>query len=136
MVPEDDDEPEVVGRMEGLTGELCVHCGGRLCGHAALLAIVLGYANAPRCPRCFAEVLSTPAAELLREAHAHIKRRACFSRALAHADAREVGAGESDCIFGRASRAKAVAAPGADEPANGAELPQRLCPARPGTPGT
>ena len=77
--------------MGGLTGELCVHCRGRLCGHAALLAIVLGYANAPRCPRCFAEVLSTPTAGLLREAHAHIKRRACFSRALAHANAREVG---------------------------------------------
>lgn len=84
----DDDLP--AGELDARTAALqatvdvvarhrCVHCGARLCGHEALLAVVLGSRNAPRCARCAAAETHESAVALAERARQWIVRRDCFA---------------------------------------------------------
>jgi tRNA 2-thiouridine synthesizing protein A len=116
---EEIEEPRVAQDVKRLTGAVCVGCMSQpLCGHAALLAIVLGFANAPRCPNCFARALSTSTSTLLADAYAHVSRRTCFSRAFAGASAREGFGPGPVCIFagiGEGARHAPISLPSAGE---------------------
>ncbi len=84
----DDDLP--AGELDARTAALqasvdavarlrCVICSERLCGHEALLAVVLGSRNAPRCARCAATETHESAAQLAERARQWIVRRDCFA---------------------------------------------------------
>jgi tRNA 2-thiouridine synthesizing protein A len=56
----------------------CATCGAVLCGHGAVLAVVLGYKHSPRCARCLAGELRETPTSLAERALQWIVRRDCF----------------------------------------------------------
>lgn len=100
----DDDELVPEGELDVRTAALqatvafvvvrpCVDCGASLCGHGAVLAVVLGFRNSPRCVRCLAQQADETPAGLAERALQWILRRECFlhvwrraSTAEGHAD--------------------------------------------------
>lgn len=69
---------EIVGEVARIKGCACRGCGRPVCGHEALVAVVMGFSRAPRCLPCTAMPLSTNATELLEDAYAHVVRRDCY----------------------------------------------------------
>jgi len=85
----------------------CAVCHGALCGHEALLAVVLGSKNAPRCARCAAAETHESAASLVERALQWIVRRDCFAHVWRRAGTSE-GHGAVDrppCLFAAAATA-------------------------------
>lgn len=132
--PDDDDLPDgnTVERAAALMATArtvarqgCHLCGAHICGHDALLAILLGSRHAPRCSRCAAGELREPVAELRERALQWIRRRECFL-AVWRAAGEAEGFGAADrpqCLFAgnrsgsaapAAATATATAPPAAD----------------------
>lgn len=103
--------------VDRVTGQHCRRCNGPLCGHQALLAIVFGCRQAPRCARCLAEEHAEDQPALLRRALEWIRRRDCYYHIWRRAGERE-GYGAVDepgCLcFGSAQAT--VAPPAATSP--------------------
>ncbi len=80
----DDDAPartrELLTRIRGMRGSPCRACATTLCGHAAVMSVVLGYQHQPRCARCLAGELREPLAELCERTLQWVQRRDCFLR--------------------------------------------------------
>ncbi|HEX5054036.1 MAG TPA: sulfurtransferase TusA family protein [Planctomycetota bacterium] len=98
--------------VHGLGAAACHGCGAGLCGHEAVLAVVFGYQNQPRCAACLAREQHEPDAALRERALQWIVRRDCFLHVWRQAGARE-GQGPVDrphCLFGAAAAAPPVAA--------------------------
>ncbi len=127
-LPEHDDEVVPAGDLDArtqalqatvasLTGRRCASCDGMLCGHGAVLAVVLGYKHAPRCARCIAVELHEPAASLAERALQWIVRRECFAHVWRHASADEghAVADRPACLFADSPSP----APIADRPPDG-----------------
>jgi tRNA 2-thiouridine synthesizing protein A len=126
--PADDDDPLPAGTtpertaallatVRTLTGAPCQACGRALCGHEAVLAVVLGTRHAPRCARCAAAELHEPAPDLCERSLQWIQRRDCFQHAWLLAGEQE-GLGRTPrpaCLFA-AGAARSVAAPKAPRP--------------------
>ncbi len=124
-LPDDDDEALLAGSTTERTAELkasvravaqrpCQLCGRQLCGHAALLSILLGSRHAPRCSACAAVELGEPEPDLCERSLQWIRRRECFLAAWHAASAAE-GFGAADrpsCLFA----ADAAAGAGARDP--------------------
>lgn len=87
----------VVRRLEGAA---CAGCGLPLCGHDAVVSLVLGLEQAPRCTRCVAGTLDqTP--ELLRgDLLRRIAGRKCHGAAWDWAQGRAPRGGEARCACG------------------------------------
>lgn len=109
--------------VDGITRRRCATCEAPLCGHDALLAVVLGSKNAPRCARCAAIESHESVPTLAERAVQWIVRRDCFAHVWRRAGEREgFGATERPpCLFshdGAPSRAPTVstAAAGATSP--------------------
>jgi len=88
-------------RTHALTGRPCTVCGAGLCGHEALLTILLGARHAPRCANCAASELGETRAELCERSRQWILRRECFLEVWLEASAEE-GLGAMDrptCLF-------------------------------------
>ncbi|HZN38852.1 MAG TPA: sulfurtransferase TusA family protein [Planctomycetota bacterium] len=132
----DDDELVPEGELDVRTAALqatvafvvvrpCADCGAALCGHGAVLAVVLGFRNSPRCARCLSRQADETPAGLAERALQWILRRECFLHVWRRASASE-GHADRDrpaCLF--AANAAARAAPAA---AREAETPAGALP--------
>lgn len=75
--------------MESLQDARCIACSTALCGHLAVINIVLGFKDAPRCIGCLAAGMDQTAETLRDNAWAHVSRRDCFRRAWQDSNRRE-----------------------------------------------
>lgn len=92
--PEDDsDDPAraaaMIASVAPMVGVACAACARSLCGHDAVLSIVLGYKHRPRCSHCLAIELGEPQPELCERCLQWISRRECFVAAWHWASAHE-----------------------------------------------
>ena len=108
----DDDELVPDGELDVRTAALqatvafvvvrpCADCGAALCGHGAVLAVVLGFRNSPRCVRCLARQADETPGGLAERALQWILRRECFLHVWRRASAAE-GHADRDrpsCMF-------------------------------------
>lgn len=80
-------------RADAVATMTCHRCGEhQLCGHEALLSIVFGCSNAPRCAPCLAREHTEALPDLLVRALQWIVRRDCFLHVWRRAGEREHGA--------------------------------------------
>jgi tRNA 2-thiouridine synthesizing protein A len=126
----DDDLPpeQLAARTQALQATVaaiqlapCRRCGASLCGHAALLAVLFGCKDAPRCPACLAEEHREGAAELVGRAREWIRRKDCFLHVWRAASRNEHGAEDAptNCLpqaAGASAPAPLAAAPSASAP--------------------
>lgn len=123
---------ELTARTEALRATVaaiaaapCRRCGASLCGHAALLAVLFGCKDAPRCPDCLAAEHREPKAALVARASEWIRRKDCFRHVWHAASAREHG-GEAEvppCLDATATASgPAPIAPGAATAATPASI--------------
>ncbi len=61
-----------------ITGTPCHACGTTLCGHDAVLALVLGYKNAPRCLGCIAAHMAESTHDLRARTFDYVRHHDCF----------------------------------------------------------
>lgn len=97
-------------KVHALAGHRCTRCQSPLCGHGALLAIVLGYQTAPRCASCLATEHHETAASLCERTLQWIRRRECFLHVWHNAGEHE-GHGPVDrpaCLFAHAAATPAA----------------------------
>lgn len=80
---------ELVAQVDALTGSGCVQCRRPLCGHGALLAIVLGLRHHPHCAPCAAASMGEDPAALAERGLQWITRRDCFRHVWLRASAAE-----------------------------------------------
>jgi tRNA 2-thiouridine synthesizing protein A len=78
--------------LEGLEGAPCAGCARPLCGHHALIALVMGFKNAPRCAGCLAGALENPLEKFLDQVLELIRHRDCYRLGWAWAGGREKSA--------------------------------------------
>lgn len=78
--------------LEGLP---CAGCGRALCGHHALVALVMGFKSAPRCAECLAEALDLPYDKFLDQVLDLVQHRDCYRSGWTWAGRREKIAGSS-----------------------------------------
>lgn len=98
-IDDDDLSPaELASRTEALrvtvaaiAASPCRRCGGPLCGHAALLAVLFGCKDAPRCPDCLASEHREPKSAMVARAGEWIRRKDCFRHVWHEASLREHG---------------------------------------------
>jgi tRNA 2-thiouridine synthesizing protein A len=118
--PFDDDLPGAVldertavlqQRVAAVMAETCAGCGAELCGHGALLAVMLGYRTAPRCASCLAAGLGEATASLCERSLQWIVRRDCFLHVWRAASAAEcqADADRPACHFAASPPARATA---------------------------
>jgi len=96
----------------------CFGCENALCGHEALLNVVLGSKHQPRCHTCLGEEHGEAPDALVERALQWIRRRQCFLHVWRDAGQQEHGARDDrpDCLF-------AAARQGDDEQAANATRP-------------
>lgn len=80
---------EVLATVQAIADRRCAQCQALLCGHDAVLSVVLGYKDRPSCHRCIAADLAEPDADLCERALQWIVRRDCFRRAWLWSSRRE-----------------------------------------------
>lgn len=115
-LPSDDGDLVPPGELDARTAALqatvaevvsrpCATCRAPLCGHGALLAVVLGYRHRPRCPGCLAHELREQPRDLAERALQWIRRRDCFLHVWERASEHEGHAGTErpPCLFGGAA---------------------------------
>lgn len=71
--------------LQGMRGSRCTACAGFLCLHEALMSVVMGFQDAPRCWDCLAESLAREPRELRDHIYEYIRWRACFFGGWLHA---------------------------------------------------
>jgi hypothetical protein len=65
--------------LKNICENSCANCGGTICGHEALMSLIMGFKKAPRCWSCLAEALGH-GKEALRDRMASlIAGRACYN---------------------------------------------------------
>jgi tRNA 2-thiouridine synthesizing protein A len=91
MTPKTDkrDEADVVAELSILEGTPCAGCARVLCGHHALVALVMGFKNAPRCAECLAAGLDLPYAKFRDQVLELVQARDCYRSGWKWADRRE-----------------------------------------------
>lgn len=67
--------------LERLRGVRCAGCGGLVSAHQALMAIAMGFKNAPRCLPCLGAFLDQDLVRLRDQLIDYIRHRQCFSDA-------------------------------------------------------
>lgn len=83
MTAGDPDTPEGVARfLEGLrprAGKPCASCGWAICGHEALMSVMMGFQDAPRCAACLARALGVEPDGLRGGIRSSASARECFA---------------------------------------------------------
>ncbi|MEZ5988376.1 MAG: sulfurtransferase TusA family protein [Planctomycetota bacterium] len=79
----------LVAAVRELSGEACATCGAPLCGHDAVLSIVLGYRRGARCHACLADAMGEEVASLVPRVYQYVSRRECYREGWAWADRAE-----------------------------------------------
>ncbi len=64
--------------VERITATDCTDCRRPLCGHEAVITVLLGYKESPYCLSCVARALGETPARLRARAWQHIRRHDCF----------------------------------------------------------
>ncbi len=84
-----------------LAGSSCPGCSKSVCGHEAVMSVVLGYKTAPRCAACLAVALGRKLEEMRDQLLEYIDRRDCFRSGWTWAHEREgfAGKGRPACLW-------------------------------------
>lgn len=72
------EEAGVLRDLSALEGKACASCGRTLCGHHALVALVMGFKDAPRCAACLAAALDQPVEKFLDQVVELVHHRDCY----------------------------------------------------------
>jgi tRNA 2-thiouridine synthesizing protein A len=80
---------DLVRELEILEASPCAGCGRPLCGHQALVALVMGFKCAPRCAECLASSLALPLDRFLDQVVGLVQHRDCYRAGWEWADRRE-----------------------------------------------
>ncbi len=83
------DEAGVLRELLVLEGSACVACARLLCGHHALVALIMGFKGAPRCAGCLAEALDLPYGKFRDQVAELVRHRDCYLSGWRWADRRE-----------------------------------------------
>lgn len=83
------DEADIVRDLSVLEGMPCAGCARSLCGHHALVALVMGFKNAPRCAGCLAAALEQPYEKFRDQVLELVNHRDCYRAGWKWADRRE-----------------------------------------------
>lgn len=84
---------DVIAHLERTATRGCAGCGAELGGHAAVLGLMLGFADEPLCLDCLAARHGRERVEFLEAAHRNVRRLACYRAGWRHADRRLEAAG-------------------------------------------
>jgi tRNA 2-thiouridine synthesizing protein A len=79
----------VLAFVERVEGVQCVACRATLCGHQAVMNLVMGFKNAPRCLSCLAKALNRNRENLRDHLFAHINHHECYREGWQWASGRE-----------------------------------------------
>lgn len=66
------------------TGTGCARCRASICGHEAVMSVLLGFKKEPRCVVCIAHDLGRDADDIARQVGAQVRHRECFDAAWRH----------------------------------------------------
>jgi tRNA 2-thiouridine synthesizing protein A len=86
-VPKTNDEmrtEDLVRAVTLSTGTGCARCRKSICGHEAVMSVLLGFKKEPRCVVCIAAELGRDADEIARQVGAQVRHRECFDAAWKH----------------------------------------------------
>ena len=135
----DDDELVPDGELDVRTAALqstvafvvvrpCADCGAALCGHGAVLAVVLGFRNSPRCARCLARQANETPGGLAERALQWILRRECFLHVWRRASDSEGEANRDRpaCLFAASGGGTSTGAVAATRAARPTEIPAEI----------
>ena len=119
--PQTERNRALLASVQELRGRACAGCGRSLCGHAAVLSIVLGYRNQARCGDCLAAELREQPPALAERCLQWVQRRECFLRGWlwASEEERQADAIRPACLFAGPRPSVAAAAPDAAATAAG-----------------
>lgn len=119
----DDGSPErtrtVIDTVARLSGSFCRTCGSKLCGHAAVFCIVMGFKDAPVCPRCLAAGLDWPLEALRDRLAERVEAKSCLRAGWREAGERE-GLGDASrptCLWPAGSVVSSAPSPAPRAPA-------------------
>ena len=59
-------------------GSPCAGCSKSICGHDAVMSLVLGYRHTPHCYACLAEALGEDAGQLVTRVCQYLRQRDCY----------------------------------------------------------
>jgi tRNA 2-thiouridine synthesizing protein A len=110
--PQPERNRALLASVQQLHGRACAGCGRSLCGHDAVMSIVLGYRTSARCASCLGSELSEDATSLAERSLQWVQRRECFLRGWQWASAQE-GHGDAlrpPCLWPADARSVAAAA--------------------------
>lgn len=105
LTVEPTDTPRTAARLiadlERVRGASCAGCGRVVCGHAALMSIVMGFMDAPRCLPCLAGALDRQPGEFRDHLYTYLQRQDCHRTAWEWANTAEGFAQTSlpACLF-------------------------------------
>lgn len=80
---------DVIATVSSQTGLSCHSCGRRICGHEAVMSLVLGFKDAPRCLACLALDAQRESEELRQHVRGFVKARDCLAAGWRWADEEE-----------------------------------------------
>lgn len=109
----------VLDTVARLTGSFCRTCGAKLCGHAAVFCLVMGFHDAPVCPRCLAAGLDWPLESLRDRLAGRVQAKECLRAGWREAGERE-GLGDASrpaCLWPASSPGPAGPVPSPAGPA-------------------
>lgn len=77
---------DVVAFVDAVADRACARCALALVGHDAVLSLLLGFREAPRCARCLAQAHGGEPDDFLRRAARNVRLLDCYRAGWAHAD--------------------------------------------------
>lgn len=80
---------DILRELSVLEGSPCAGCARELCGHNALVALVMGFKSAPRCAECLAAALELPFETFRERVVEFVHHRDCYRSGWEWADRRE-----------------------------------------------
>ncbi|HZN63538.1 MAG TPA: sulfurtransferase TusA family protein [Planctomycetota bacterium] len=83
------EDADVLRELSVLEGSACADCGRLLCGHHALVALVMGFKSAPRCAACLADALDLAYEKFREQVVELVHHRDCYRSGWQWADRRE-----------------------------------------------
>ena len=89
MTPGSRETSDILRELEVLEGARCSGCRRALCGHHALVALVMGFKSAPRCAACLSEALGLEIDGFLDQVGELVQHRDCYRAGWSWADGRE-----------------------------------------------
>src|SRR5688572_5423306 len=107
------EEADILRELSVLEGSPCAECGRLLCGHHALVALVMGFKSAPRCASCLAGALELEYVKFRDQVVALVQHRDCYRSGWTWAGRRENLSDplEPECLWRRGKSRRPVKKP-------------------------